>query len=116
MDAGAQSPEETRLRLILIDAGLPSPRTQIRVTDGFSEAFIDMGYDEPMVGLDYEGAHHSQNRGQYVYDIGRADLIDREGWIDIRVVKEHSRRYIIHRVSEAFARRGWTPPKSAPGS
>ena len=116
MDAGAQSPEETRLRLILIDAGLPSPRTQIRVSDGFSEAFIDMGYDEPMVGLDYEGAHHSQNRGQYVYDIGRADLIDREGWIDIRVVKEHSRRYIIHRVSEAFARRGWTPPKSAPGS
>ncbi len=102
MDGGAQSPEETRLRLVLIDAGLPAPRTQIRVSDGFNEAFIDMGYDEPMVGLDYEGAHHSENRGQYVYDIGRADLIDRQGWIDIRVVKEHSRRYIIHRVREAF--------------
>ncbi|MGH3677547.1 MAG: hypothetical protein ACRDU5_17775 [Mycobacterium sp.] len=116
MDGGAQSPEETRLRLVLIDAGLPAPRTQIRVSDGFNEAFIDMGYDEPMVGLDYEGAHHSENRGQYVYDIGRADLIDRQGWIDIRVVKEHSRRYIIHRVREAFTRRGWVPPKSARGS
>ena len=84
-------------------AGLPHPRTQIRVSDGFSEAFIDMGYDEPMVGLDYEGSHHSENRGQYAYDIGRADLIDREGWIDIRVVKEHSRRYVVHRVREAFA-------------
>lgn len=113
MDGGAQSPGETRLRLWLIDAGLPPPRTQIRVSDGFSEAFIDMGYGEPMVGLDYEGAHHSEDRGQYVYDLGRADLIDREGWIDIRVVKEHSRRYVLHRVFDAFARHGWTPPKSA---
>ncbi len=113
MDGGAQSPGETRLRLWLVDAGLPQPRTQIRVTDGFSEAFIDMGYEEPLVGLDYEGSHHSENRGQYVYDLGRADLIDREGWIDIRVVKEHTRRYVLHRVYEAFARRGWSPPRSA---
>ena len=116
MDAGAQSPEETRLRLLLIDDGLPAPRTQIRVSDGFSETFIDMGYDEPKVGLDYEGSHHSEDRGQYVYDIGRAELIDREGWLDMRVVKEHSRRFILHRVREAFAVRGWTPPKSARGS
>jgi hypothetical protein len=80
-----------------------------------SEAFIDMGYDEPKVGLDYEGSHHSEDRGQYVYDIGRAELIDREGWVDMRVVKEHSRRFILHRVREAFALRGWTPPKFAPG-
>jgi AbiEi antitoxin C-terminal domain len=116
MDGGAESPEETRLRLLLIDAGLPAPRTQIRVSDGVNEAFIDMGYDEPMVGLDYEGVHHSENRGQYVYDIGRTELIDRRGWIDIRVVKEHSRRYILHRVFDAFARRKWVPPKSAPRS
>jgi hypothetical protein len=109
MDAGAQSPKETQLRLILIDGGLPRPRTQIRVTDGMSEAFIDMGYDEPMVGLDYEGAHHSENRGQYVYDIGRTELLEREGWIDIRVVAEHSRGFILHRTREAFARRGYSP-------
>ena len=113
MDGGAQSPGETRLRLLLIDDGLPAPRTQIRVSDGFTEAFIDMGYDEPKVGLDYEGSHHSENRGQYVYDIGRAELIDREGWLDLRVVKEHGGRFILHRVREAFAVRGWTPPKSA---
>jgi hypothetical protein len=107
MDGGAQSPKETELRLILIDAGLPRPRTQIRVSDGYREAFIDMGYDEPKVGLDYEGAHHSTDRGQYVHDIWRAELIDGQGWIDIKVVKEHSRQFIIHRVREAFARRGW---------
>ena len=112
MDGGAQSPRESSLRLLLIDDGLPAPRTQIRVTDGVRDAFIDMGYDEPMVGLDYEGMHHSEDRNQYVHDIGRAELVDGQGWIDLRVVAEHSRRFILHRVREAFALRGWTPPPS----
>lgn len=107
MDPGAQSPRETWLRLLLVDAGLPQPRTQIRVTDGVNEAFIDMGYDEPMVGLDYDGRQHSADRGRYVHDIGRAELIERQGWIDIHVVAEHSRRFILHRLSNAFARRGY---------
>ena len=85
MDAGAQSPKETWLRLVLIDGGLPAPRTQIRVTDKFSEAFIDMGYDEPMV----------------------AELVERRGWIDIRVVSEHSRGFILHRIRGALTRRGY---------
>ncbi len=33
MDAGAQSPKETWLRLLLIDAGFPRPQTQIPVFD-----------------------------------------------------------------------------------
>jgi hypothetical protein len=111
MDGGAQSPQETRLRLVLIDDGLPPPRTQIMVTDGQNRAFIDMGYDDPRVGFDYEGSHHSLMRDQYVHDIGRAELIEREGWIDIRVVAEYSRRFILHRAYSAFARRGWTPSK-----
>jgi very-short-patch-repair endonuclease len=113
MDLGAQSPKETWLRLVLVDGGLPRPRTQIRVSDGVKEAFVDMGYDEPKVGLDYEGAHHSDDRGQYVYDIGRAEFLERNGWIDLRVVAEHSRRFILHRTREAFVRRGWVPPISA---
>lgn len=111
MNGGAESPQETRVRLILIDDGLPPPQTQIRVSDGVREAFLDMGYDEPMVGFDYEGEQHQTNRNRYVHDIGRAELVDREGWIDIKVVAEHSRRFILHRAHEAFDRRGWTPPK-----
>jgi hypothetical protein len=114
-DPGAQSPRETWLRLLLIDAGLPAPRTQIRVSDGVDEAFIDMGYDQPKIGLDYDGQHHSADRGQYVYDIGRAELIERQGWINIHVVAEHSRRFIIHRLTDAFTRRGY-PLKLHTGS
>lgn len=113
VDAGAQSPRETWLRLLLVDSGLPAPRTQIEVADGPRRAFLDMGYDAPKVGLDYEDAHHSAERTQYVHDIGRAELIEGQGWIDLRVVAEHGRRFILDRVRQAFARRGWTPPPSS---
>jgi hypothetical protein len=110
LDGGAQSPRETWLRLLLIDAGYPRPRTQIRVTDGVQEAFLDMGYDEIKVGLDYEGEHHSEDRDQYIHDIGRSQLVESQQWLDIKVVKEHSRAYVLHRVASAFEQRGWPPP------
>ncbi|MCG7607716.1 MULTISPECIES: hypothetical protein [Mycobacterium] len=113
MDAGGQSPRETWLRLLLIDAGVRRPRTQIRVSDGFNEAFIDMGYDDVKVGLDYEGKHHATDRPRYVHDIGRSEFIECEGWINIRVVAEHSKGFILHRVREAFARRGASPFSTA---
>ncbi|OBK03975.1 hypothetical protein A5746_13790 [Mycolicibacterium conceptionense] len=109
MDPGGQSPKETWLRLLLIDAGFRRPRTQIRVTDGFAEAFIHMGYDDVKVGLDYLGKHHATDRPRYVHDIGRNALIEREGWINIHVVAEHSKAFILHRVREAFARRDASP-------
>jgi hypothetical protein len=110
VDGGAQSPQETWLRLLLVDAGYPRPRTQIRVTDGDNTAFLDMGYDEIKVGLDYEGSHHSEQRKQYVHDIGRSALVDGQGWLDIKVVAEHGRAYIFHRLNSAFEQRGWRRP------
>lgn len=109
MDPGGQSPKETWLRLLLIDAGFRRPRTQIRVTDRFAEAFIDMGYDDVKVRLDYLGKHHATDRPRYVHDIGRNALIEREGWINIHVVAEHSKAFILYRVREAFARRDASP-------
>ncbi len=106
MDAGAQSPKETWLRLLLIRAGFPRPRTQIHVSDGFTNAFLDMGWDDPMIGVDYDGKQHSSDRVRYVHDIGRNEMVRRRGWIDLHVVAEHSKRYIIQRVDDAFARRG----------
>lgn len=46
VDGGAESPPESRLRLLLIRAGLPPPETQIEFYDEFGHAFIrvDMGW------------------------------------------------------------------------
>jgi hypothetical protein len=107
MDAGAESPKESWLRLVLIKAGLPRPSTQIRVTDGELVAYLDMGWEKPMVALEYDGEQHRTDRRQYVKDIRRAEMFDRLGWLVVRVIKEDRPHDIINRVRDALARRGY---------
>jgi hypothetical protein len=105
MDGGSQSPKESWLRLVLIDAGLPTPVTQIRVTDGSLVAYLDMGWDGPKVALEYDGDQHRTDRQQYVKDIRRAEMFDRLGWQVIKVVREDPADLISQRARHALARR-----------
>ncbi len=105
MDGGAQSPKESWLRLVLIDAGLPRPLTQIKVTDGHLVAYLDMGWDGPMVAVEYDGDQHRTDRRQYVKDIRRAEMISRLGWQVTRVINEDRPNVIVQRVRHALARR-----------
>lgn len=105
MDGGAQSPKESWLRLVLIDAGLPAPATQIRVTDGRVVAYLDMGWEAPMVAVEYDGEQHRTDRRQYVKDIRRAEMVGRLGWNVIRVINEDRPNLIVQRAREALARR-----------
>jgi hypothetical protein len=105
MDSGAQSPKESWLRLVLLDAGLPRPATQIRVTDGRFVAYLDMGWEQPMVAVEYDGEQHRTDRSQYVKDIRRAEMLSRLGWIVIRVINEDRPHLIVQRTREALTRR-----------
>ncbi len=108
VDAGAQSPKETWLRLLLVTAGFPRPQTQIAVRNewGWVEAYLDMGWEDIKVAVEYDGDQHRSDRRQYVKDIRRlAKLEQRYGWIVIRVVAEDHPEDVIHRVREARARR-----------
>jgi len=105
MDGGAQSPKESWLRLLLIDAGLPRPVTQIKVTDGQLVAYLDMGWKEPKVALEYDGDHHRTDRHQYVKDIRRGRMTDRLGWHVITVIKEDRPDVVIQRARDALDRR-----------
>jgi hypothetical protein len=106
MDSGGQSPKETWLRLLYVDAGFPRPRTQIQVSDGITRAVLDMGWDDVLVGADYDGYQHLTDRQRYLHDIGRNELVARQGWFDLHVVAEHSRAYILRRTADVFALRG----------
>ncbi|MGF2944908.1 DUF559 domain-containing protein [Mycobacterium sp. Lab-001] len=105
MDGGAQSPKETWLRLVLIDGGLPRPVTQIKVTDGHDVAYLDMGWEQAMVAVEYDGDQHRADRRQYVKDIRRAEMLDRLGWRVIRVIKEDRPAAIVRRAADVLARR-----------
>jgi len=107
MDAGAPSPKETSLRLLLIDAGYPRPQTQIPVLDdrGVPIAFLDMGWEDIMVAVEYDGDQHRKDRKRYVWDIRRQAFVERKGWIDIRVINEDRPRDVLKRDSEARRQR-----------
>ncbi|UBV23222.1 hypothetical protein H8Z59_08825 [Mycolicibacterium fortuitum] len=107
MDAGADSPRETWLRLLVQDAGYPRPRTQIAVLDDYGNefAYLDMGWEGPMIALEYDGTQHQTDRKRYAWDAKRLRMIQRQGWLHIRVIKEDSPRDVLNRVREAWGRR-----------
>lgn len=106
-DAGAQSPKETWVRLLLIRAGLPRPQTQIPVSDevGGSTYYLDMGWENFKVAAEYDGEQHRRDRWQYTWDIRRRETLERLGWMVIRVVVGDRPADIVSRVRAALALR-----------
>lgn len=111
VDAGAASPKETWLRLLLVDAGLPTPTTQIPVRDRryWPFAWLDLGWEDYKVSAEYDGEHHQKDRAQYVKDHQRQRKLERLGWINIQVINEDNPQETIHRVTQALHARGWRP-------
>jgi hypothetical protein len=107
VDAGAESPQETWLRLIVIKHGFPRPQTQIPVYDEFGVlvAVFDLGWEDMKIAMDYEGDHHRVDRKRYNHDIRKAETVAEMGWTDIRVTAEDSEGGIIRRLSAAWRRR-----------
>lgn len=107
VDAGAESPRETWLRLLVIRAGYPRPHTQIRVRDRHHYEFarIDLGWADPKIGLEYEGRHHQTDRLTYERDIRRLEELSRLGWIIIRVTAADTTDSVLIRLNDAWARR-----------
>lgn len=106
IDAGAQSPEESWLRVILIQAGLPRPQTQIPVLNEFGSAiaYLDMGWEDVKVAVEYDGDQHRSDRSQYNWDIRRLERLQHRGWVVIRVVAGDRPADIVRRVRGARAR------------
>ncbi|MGZ8801039.1 MAG: hypothetical protein ACXWZL_00065, partial [Mycobacterium sp.] len=104
MDAGAQSPKESWLRLLLIDAGFPRPETQIPVLDEFGDpfAYLDMGWRDMMIAVEYDGEHHRIDTVQYRWDARRLRMIIARDWIHIKVIAGDRPREI-----EAWVKRAW---------
>jgi hypothetical protein len=87
VDGGAESPYETKTRLMLIASGLPRPQTQIEVRGDWGTvlARIDMGWEEWKVGVEFDGAQHWTNPAQRTHDIDRLAELEARSWTIIRV-------------------------------
>ena len=111
VDGGAESPQETLARLVLIDAGLPAPRTQINVYNEYGDfvARVDMGYDDALVGIEYDGPQHWTDPAVRQRDIDKQVELRDLGWSMIRVSRDllkFRRATFIARVTDALRRAG----------
>lgn len=82
----AESPMESRLRLQLVRAGLPTPEVQHLVCDeyGFPLARVDLAYPNVRLAIEYDGATHytrAQGERDRQRDASLADL----GWDTMRL-------------------------------
>lgn len=60
VDPKAESPMESRLRMILVLGGLPRPRAQVSIHDpqGGFVGRLDLYYEQQRLGIEYDGASH----------------------------------------------------------
>jgi hypothetical protein len=109
--AGAESPRESLVRLILIRAGLPEPELNwvLRDSAGNFVARLDLAYPAYRVAVEYDGRQHAA-QAQFRRDADRWPAIAAQGWQLVRVVDHHLERprsAIVAPTLRALRSRGW---------
>jgi len=114
---GVDSPMETRIRLLIVFAGLPEPQVNfiIRVAGGKWRWRFDLCYPEYKLIIEYDGRQHAFDPDQWIHDLERREWLDQNGWRIIIVVAEDiygQPLRTLQRIRVALVDRGARVPKS----
>ena len=79
---GVDSPMESRLRMLLVLAGLPEPRVDVREMndDGTWRRRFDLCYPEFRLIIEYDGRQHAEDVHQWQSDLERREELDDEAY------------------------------------
>lgn len=80
--AGVDSPMETRLRMLIVLAGLPEPvvnHIEYDAKGAWAKRF-DLSYPDLLLIIEYDGRHHAEDDHQWGRDIDRREELDADGW------------------------------------
>jgi len=109
--ANTDSLYETRTRLMLVHAKLPTPEVNYPVwCQSIDFTYhVDMGYPSVKVAVEYDGLGHVQDREQMSIDANRRRDLQDEGWLVITVTADQLRRpsAVVRSVESALHLRGW---------
>jgi hypothetical protein len=88
-DRRSGSPMETRLRMLIVQAGLPRPEVQWVVQDERTRTavWLDLAWPDLMIGIEYEGEASHTEPNQVLRDIGRHTGLVDKGWRVYRYTK-----------------------------
>jgi Protein of unknown function (DUF559) len=107
VDGAAESPPESSLRLIVVDAGFPIPVVQYEVCapDGTVVWRLDLAWPQARVALEYDG--FAAHAGREARDAARDEDLRRRGWIVVHATADDLRDpgRVLHEISAAFRRR-----------
>jgi len=106
LDARAESPRESMVRVILTQAGLPAPTPQLvmRSDSGEFIARGDLVYEEAKIVIEYDGEHHL-TREQQDSDANRRHRLALHGWLVVTLTPGDLRdpRRAVRKVEQALA-------------
>ncbi|PRY49322.1 hypothetical protein LY71_10698 [Geodermatophilus tzadiensis] len=98
-DERSESPQETRLRVLVVRSGLPVPVPQFTIrVGGRFVARVDLAWPDLRVAVEYDGRWHG-GAGQFVRDRQRLNRLQEAGWRVVFVTAED-----LHRPGELVAR------------
>jgi very-short-patch-repair endonuclease len=103
-DGLAESPQETRLRLLIRRTALPSPVAQFTVRhDGRFVARVDFAWPEHKLALEYDGLWHAEE-GQFAKDRRRLNKLRSAGWqvIHVTAADLHDSQRLLALIAEAL--------------
>jgi hypothetical protein len=103
-DGLAESPPETRLRLLIGRSGLPAPVAQHRVWhQGRIIARPDFAWPDRKVALEYDGLWHAED-GRFAKDRERLNLLREAGWqvVFVTAADLHRPERLIIRIAQAL--------------
>lgn len=110
------SPNETRLRLLLVLAGLPEPRVNLPVRDANGEVRrrLDLTYEKAKLAIEYDGRHHIDRMPQWQNDLLRREELEAQGWrfvvITASDIYSHPEQALA-RVAAAMGLQGMKVPR-----
>ena len=109
---GSDSAPETQMRLLLVGAGLPEPVLNHVLFDrrGVAVLWPDAAYPQWRIALQYDGEHHA-GAEQHLRDIRRQDMTASQGWLEVRIGKQHlegEHPAVVSTVRRALQSRGWS--------
>jgi len=110
---GVDSVMESRLRMLLVLAGLPEAQVNfiVRHPDGSWRMRFDLCYPALKLIIEYDGRQHAMNTAQWQRDLKRREELDALGWRLIVVTAEDlydAPEQVLVRVRAALIERGAT--------
>jgi hypothetical protein len=105
-DGLAESPQETRLRLLVGRSPLPLPVAQFTVRhENRFVARVDFAWPEQKVALEYDGLWHAE-AGQFARDRQRLNRLQAAGWrvVFVTAADLHDPVQLVARIAAALAR------------